>query len=123
MAASDEFPGVVAAGGGDVPGKPLTMGSKMLDVGAEMLQSMKPLKKVAQHACTFALYSHDLTRQIETHHYVSRLNNDFLQCAVYDSDDAAARLIGLLHNQSSSSTFFSSMSSKSLTSLSQAWST
>ncbi|CAN6444481.1 unnamed protein product [Victoria cruziana] len=95
MAASDEFPGVVAAGGGEVPGRPMTVGSKILEAGAEMLQSMKPLKKMTLHSCTFALYSYDLTRQIETHHYVSRLNNDFLQCAVYDSDDAGARLIGV----------------------------
>ncbi|GJX96097.1 oil body-associated protein 2C-like protein [Tanacetum coccineum] len=35
--------------------------------------------------------SHDMTRQIETHHLVTRLNQDFLQAAVYDSN---ARLIG-----------------------------
>ncbi|EYU28132.1 hypothetical protein MIMGU_mgv1a014591mg [Erythranthe guttata] len=36
-----------------------------------------------------------MTRQIETHHYVTRLNQDFLQSAVYDSDDSSARLIGV----------------------------
>ncbi|KAL0442592.1 UNVERIFIED_CONTAM: Oil body-associated protein 2A [Sesamum latifolium] len=60
-----------------------------------MMQSLKPIKHINQHVCTFALYSHDMTRQIETHHYVTRLNQDFLQCAVYDSDDSTARLIGV----------------------------
>ncbi|KAI4370258.1 hypothetical protein MLD38_018625 [Melastoma candidum] len=42
---------------------------------------------------TFELYSHDMTRQIETHHYVARLHQDFLQFAVYDSDDSSGGLI------------------------------
>ena len=37
-----------------------------------------------------------MTRQIETHHYVARVNEDFLQCVVYDSDTNDARLIGKL---------------------------
>ncbi|KAL0352924.1 UNVERIFIED_CONTAM: Oil body-associated protein 2A [Sesamum angustifolium] len=80
------------------PGKPMSMEQHMLDKGAQMLQSLKPIKHINQHVCTFALYSHDMTRQIETHHYVTRLNKDFLQCAVYDSDDSTARLIGLWVN-------------------------
>ncbi|KAK3206690.1 hypothetical protein Dsin_020736 [Dipteronia sinensis] len=54
------------------------------------MQSLKPIKKMNQHVCTFALYSHDMSRQIETHHYVTRLNQDFHQCAVYDTDDSNA---------------------------------
>ncbi|KAL0321323.1 UNVERIFIED_CONTAM: Oil body-associated protein 2A [Sesamum radiatum] len=77
------------------PGKPMSMEQHMLDKGAQMLQSLKPVKQMNQHICTFALYSQDMTRQIETHHFVTRLNQDFLQCAVYDSDDSTARLIGV----------------------------
>ncbi|KAA8515032.1 hypothetical protein F0562_018181 [Nyssa sinensis] len=76
------------------PGKQMTMGQHVLDKGAQMMQSLKPIQKMKQHVCTFALYSHDMTRQVETHHYVTRLNQDFLQCAVYDSDDPSAHLIG-----------------------------
>ena len=83
-------------GSGDgTPGKPMTMGQHVIDKGAQLIQSLKPVKQMQQYACTFALYSHDMTRQIETHHYVTRLNQDFLQCAVYDSDDSTARLIGV----------------------------
>lgn len=70
-------------------------GQYVLDKGAQMLQSLKPVKQMKQHVCTFALYSHDMTRQIETHHYITRLNQDFLQCAVYDSDNSDAHLIGI----------------------------
>ncbi|PWA38443.1 hypothetical protein CTI12_AA578550 [Artemisia annua] len=87
--------GTVAEKNGKPPGKPLSVGQQILDKGAQMLQSFKPINQMSQHACTFALYSHDMTRQIETHHLVTRLNQDFLQAAVYDSDDSNARLIGV----------------------------
>lgn len=97
MASTDQTPGAMPPGDGAVPpGKAMTVGQQMLDKGAEMMQSFKPVKKMSQHVCSFAIYSHDLTRQIETHHYITRLNQDFLQCAVYDSDDSTARLIGLI---------------------------
>ncbi|XP_058095456.1 oil body-associated protein 2B-like [Magnolia sinica] len=95
MASSDESAGVMPGGDAPLPGKPMTMGSQLVDKGAQMLQSMKPIKRMQQHVCTFAIYSHDMNRQIQTHHYITRVNQDFLQCAVYDSDDSSARLIGM----------------------------
>ncbi|WCJ27282.1 hypothetical protein M5689_009040 [Euphorbia peplus] len=67
----------------------------MVEKGAEMMQKFTPVKQMNQHVCTFAIYSHDMSRQIETHHFMKRLNQDFVQCAVYDSDDASAHLIGV----------------------------
>ncbi|KAM1512395.1 hypothetical protein EV2_024812 [Malus domestica] len=55
--------------------KSMTMGQHVLDNSAEMMQSLKPMKQMSQHVCTFALYSHDMTFQIETHHYITRLNH------------------------------------------------
>ncbi|XAR66616.1 hypothetical protein NMG60_11012904 [Bertholletia excelsa] len=96
MASSDRSPGPMPPGNGAVPpGKPMTIGQHVLDKGAQMLQTLKPIKQMSQHVCTFAAYSHDMTRQIQTHHFVHRLNQDFLQCAVYDSDAPDARLIGV----------------------------
>ncbi|KAF8751447.1 hypothetical protein HU200_012124 [Digitaria exilis] len=99
MASSDDkpvpTPASAAAGGTAPPGQPTTAASKVLDMGAAAVQSLLPVKQVKQHVCTFALYAHDPKRQLETHHYVSRLNQDFLQCAVYDSDASDARLIGV----------------------------
>ncbi|KAL9233968.1 hypothetical protein vseg_008898 [Gypsophila vaccaria] len=79
----------------ETPGEAMTMMQHMIDKGAEMMQSLKPVKQFSQHVCTFALYSHDMTRQIETHHFVHRVNQDFCQCAVYDTDDRSGRLIGV----------------------------
>lgn len=97
MSSSDQKPTPTTAsvGGGPTPlGKEMTTGSQLVDKGAQMIQSLKPVRQMKQHACTFALYGHDLIRQIETHHYIHRLNQDFLQAAVYDSDRPDARLIG-----------------------------
>lgn len=99
MASSDKKPDLAPASTGSQghkpPGKPETFATTAIDAGAKMVQSMKPIQKIKQHACTFALYGHDLHRQMETNHYISRLNNDFLQCAVYDSNESSARLIGV----------------------------
>ncbi|GER31805.1 hypothetical protein STAS_07832 [Striga asiatica] len=96
MASSDQTPGPMPPGDGSVPpGQPMTVGQHILDKGAQMLQTLKPIKSMSQHVCTFAVYSHDMTRQMETHHYVTRLNQDFFQCAVYDSDESTGRLIGV----------------------------
>lgn len=96
MASSDQSPTPSTAQGTDPTphGQPITMGQHVIDKSAAMLQSLTPVKQISQHVCTFALYSHDMSRQIETHHYVTRRNQDFLQCAVYDSEDQKARLIG-----------------------------
>ncbi|KAJ8422629.1 hypothetical protein Cgig2_001138 [Carnegiea gigantea] len=79
----------------ETPGEPMSLKEKMIDEGAEIMQPLKPVKQLSQHVCTFAIYSHDMHRQIETHHFIHRLNQDFCQCAVYDSDDPSARLIGV----------------------------
>ncbi|KAI3710103.1 hypothetical protein L2E82_39877 [Cichorium intybus] len=96
MASSDKAPDVMPVGDGSVPpGKPMTVGHHVIDKSAQMLQTLKPIKQMSLHACTFSVYSHDMSRQIEAHHFITRLNQDFLQCAVYDSDDPSARLIGV----------------------------
>ncbi|EFJ31989.1 hypothetical protein SELMODRAFT_144613 [Selaginella moellendorffii] len=96
MASCDKVPaGQIPSSPDDVPGKPTTMMSKIMEKGADMLQSLEPVKQIQEHICTFAFYSHDMKRQIETHHYASRVNEDFTQCLVFDRDDSQARLIGV----------------------------
>ncbi|KAL8248253.1 hypothetical protein R6Q59_005121 [Mikania micrantha] len=96
MASSDKAPDSMPVGDGSVPpGKPMTVEHQIIDKSAQMLQTLKPIKQMSQHACTFAVYGHDMSRQIETHHYITRLNQDFLQSVVYDSNDPSANLIGV----------------------------
>ncbi|XP_076957073.1 oil body-associated protein 2A-like [Bidens hawaiensis] len=96
MASSDKTPDSMPVGAGKVPpGKPMTVGDQVIDKSAQMLQTLKPIKQMSQHVCTFAVYGHDMSRQIEAHHYITRLNQDFLQSAVYDSNEPSANLIGV----------------------------
>ncbi|GAA0165772.1 hypothetical protein LIER_40054 [Lithospermum erythrorhizon] len=96
MASSDETPEAMPQGDGSVPpGKPMTMGQHLIDKGTQIAQTMQPIKQMTLHACTFSSYSHDMSRLIEAHHLITRLSQDFLQCAVYDSDHSDAKLIGI----------------------------
>ncbi|EEE55330.1 hypothetical protein OsJ_03334 [Oryza sativa Japonica Group] len=99
MSSSDQNPSPTPASGTGTsvppPGRATTVSSQLLDMGAQAVQALKPVRQMKQHACSFALYAHDLSRQVEVHHFVSRLNQDVLQCAVYDSDKPSARLIGV----------------------------
>ncbi|WVZ22664.1 hypothetical protein V8G54_001208, partial [Vigna mungo] len=74
------------------PGKAMGVGQHMIDKGAIMIQSVEPIKQT----CSFAIYSHDMSRQMETHHHYSRLHQNFIQCAVYDSDELGAHLLDIL---------------------------
>ncbi|AQK97936.1 Oil body-associated protein 2B [Zea mays] len=99
MSSSDQNPAATPASSGPAepspPGRPTAVSSRVLDMGAQLAQALKPVRQMKQHACSFALYAHDLHRQVEVHHFVARLNQDVLQCAVYDSDKPSARLIGV----------------------------
>ncbi|KAK7306452.1 hypothetical protein VNO77_44393 [Canavalia gladiata] len=96
MASTDKSPDPTPAKGSDpTPGKPMGVGQHVLDKGAMMIQSLDPIKQMTQHVCSFAIYSHDMSRQIPTHHFCTRLTNSFYQCAVYDSNRSDARLLGL----------------------------
>ena len=97
MSSSDQNPAATPASGGAEPAPPgrlTAVSSRVLDMGAQMVQALKPVQQMKLHACSFALYAHDLRRQMEVHHFLSRLNQDVVQCAVYDSDKPSARLIG-----------------------------
>ncbi|GBG84909.1 hypothetical protein CBR_g39370 [Chara braunii] len=69
--------------------------TKALEMGSVAMQRFDPVNQICKHICAFHFYSHDMTRQVEAHHYCSRLNEDFQQCAVYDREDKDARLIGI----------------------------
>lgn len=77
-------------GGGEKSAK-----TKVLEAGAEMLQSETPLKAIHAHVCGFHFYSGDMKRQVIAHHYCSHLSEDVLQCVIYDSDKKDAKLIGI----------------------------
>eukprot|EP00850_Spirogloea_muscicola_P003062 SM000012S25324 [mRNA] locus=s12:331658:332986:- [translate_table: standard] len=84
-----------AASARDVPGDPRSTASAVLNAGTSAVQSFRPLGAVHAHLCALHFYAHDLSRQVEAHHYCAHPSEDFHQCLIYDSDEPGARLIGV----------------------------
>ncbi len=78
-----------------VPGGEKTGKTKTLEAGAELLQEKSPTAAIHGHVCGFHFYNGDMKRQLRAEHYCSHLNEDVLQCVIYDSEGKNARLIGI----------------------------
>ncbi|RUS17485.1 DUF1264-domain-containing protein [Endogone sp. FLAS-F59071] len=72
-----------------------SMTSTVFGSASSLLQSFAPVQQICEHLCAFHFYSHDMTRQVEAHHFCSHINEDMRQCLIYDSDEPNARLIGV----------------------------
>ncbi|KAK2998735.1 hypothetical protein RJ639_022903 [Escallonia herrerae] len=79
----------------DVPGEPKRTGTAMVETATATIQGFSPVNKIHQHLRAFHFYGHDMTRQVEVHHYCGHQNEEFRQCLIYDGPHADARLIGL----------------------------
>lgn len=84
-----------SSGPDSVPGEKTNVVSSMLGMGAKALQNLNPIKRIHAHLCAFHFYAHDMTRQVEAHHYCTHYNQDMRQCLIYDSPEKNARLIGV----------------------------
>lgn len=78
-----------------VPGEPTHKTTALLEKGTAAVQSFGPVNKIHQHLCAFHFYAHDMTRQVEAHHFCGCQNEEMRQCLIYDSPEPNARLIGL----------------------------
>ncbi|KAF3456991.1 hypothetical protein FNV43_RR01648 [Rhamnella rubrinervis] len=79
----------------EVPGEPTQTGTALVETAASALQDFGPINKIHQHLCAFHFYGHDMTRQVEAHHFCAHQNEEMRQCLIYDGPDSDARLIGL----------------------------
>ncbi|CAI2162407.1 7453_t:CDS:2 [Funneliformis geosporum] len=67
----------------------------LLEAASAVGQNFDPVNKIHEHVCGFHFYSHDMSRQVEAHHYCSHLKDEVRQCVIYDSNRPDARLIGV----------------------------
>ncbi|XP_027118115.1 oil body-associated protein 1A isoform X2 [Coffea arabica] len=79
----------------EVPGEPTQASTALLETATATLQGFGPVNKIHQHLCAFHFYAHDMTRQVEAHHFCGHQNEDFRQCLIYDKPDDDGKLIGL----------------------------
>jgi hypothetical protein len=92
---------VAGCNGGDThsnvtsPGAPTSAKTGALEAGAAMLQTQPPLRAINAYLDGFHFYSGHMGAQMEAHHYCATLNEDLIQCAIYDGNVKDAKLMGV----------------------------
>lgn len=77
------------------PGQETTTKTDVLKAGAEVIQSNLPTDKLDVYMVGFHPMKSDPQHQMEAHHYCRQVNEDFAQCALWDSNGEKANLNGI----------------------------
>ena len=93
---------LVAACGGEntpsavqAPGAEKSAKTQALEAGAALLQDKSPLRALNAYVDGFHFYSGNPQAQVEAHHYCGHLNEELIQCVIYDGNDDDAKLMGI----------------------------
>ena len=68
---------------------------KTLEAGAAVLQDTPPLKDFDIYVAGLHCAKHEADMQMEAHHFCRQVNQDFLQCVLFDGNTKDANLIGI----------------------------
>jgi hypothetical protein len=66
-----------------------------LEAGAALMQDMTPLKDFDVYVVGLHCAKHEPEMQMEAHHYCRQVNQDLLQCVLFDGNTKDANLIGI----------------------------
>lgn len=77
------------------PGADKQASTAVLETGAAMLQSHPPLDALNTYLDGFHFYNGTIESQMEAHHYCSILNEEVIQCVIYDGNVKDAHLMGV----------------------------
>ncbi len=87
---------VDAAGAGAEPaGREKSLKTEALEAGAALMQTQKPLGAMNVYLDGFHFHNGDIGAQIEAHHYCSQVNEDLIQCAIFNGNGSDALLMGV----------------------------
>jgi hypothetical protein len=78
-----------------VPGATASAETRALDAGAAVLQDKPPIDALNAYLDGFHFYSGQIGRQVEAHHYCGNLNEELIQCVIYDGNGRDAKLVGI----------------------------
>ena len=92
----------------DTPGAPESAKTKTLEAGANLLQSKAPLRALDAYLDGFHFYNGKPQAQMEAHHFCGHVNEDVIQCVIFDGNTASARIMGVEYIVSA--TLFKSLS-------------
>lgn len=79
----------------DSPGQSKTAKTKVLEAGAAALQAKKPVDKLSIYLDGFHFYNGHQQSQMEAHHYCAKLNEDLIQCVIFDGNGDSAKIMGV----------------------------
>lgn len=79
----------------ETPGDNRTAKDKILNTGADRLQSKTPLNKFTAYLDGFHFYNGNINAQMEAHHYVNQVNEDFYQAIIFDGNGQDAKIMGI----------------------------
>lgn len=77
------------------PGEAKTATTRTLEAGAALLQARAPIEALNVYLDGFHFYNGHIELQMEAHHYCSILNEDVIQCVIYDGNRKDAKLMGV----------------------------
>lgn len=92
---------LVACGGDNsasavkAPGAPESATTKVLELGAAVLQQKPPIDALNAYLDGFHFYSGRMAVQMEAHHYCAIVNEEVIQCVIYDGNARDAKLMGV----------------------------
>src|SRR5437868_6385258 len=76
------------------PGAEKSAKTKVLEVGADVLQGKEPLRQLDIYLDGFHFYNGVISGQMEAHHFGSKLNEDVIQSVIYDGNTKDAKIMG-----------------------------
>lgn len=77
------------------PGDPESGRTRLLEAGAAVLQDKAPLEALNAYLDGFHFYSGNPRGQMEAHHYCGILNEDLIQCVIFDGSGRDAKIMGV----------------------------
>ncbi|ADJ66166.1 OBAP family protein [Herbaspirillum seropedicae] len=77
------------------PGAAESGKTRLLEAGADALQDKWPVAAINTYLDGFHFYSDRQDAQMEAHHYCSILNEELIQCLIFDGNGRDAKMMGI----------------------------
>lgn len=77
------------------PGSPVSTKTQVLEAGAAVLQNKPPIEAINAYLDGFHFYNGKQRVQMEAHHYCAILNEEMIQCVIYDGNAKDAKIMGV----------------------------
>ena len=79
----------------DAPGTPAKVSTRALEAGAAVMQDKPPIAALNAYLDGFHFYNGNMKSQMEAHHYCGIVNEEVIQCVIYDGNLKDAKLMGV----------------------------